>query len=91
MDDLDVQSVLIKRLADSRGSTSGEVLRDLGSAGAIDSLEGLGLAIEAEKVFGIAISDDELSSTVCRSIPALVAMVTSKLASADGAEREVGR
>lgn len=75
----DVQSVLIDRLANSRGSTRDELLLDLECAGAIDSLEGVELVIEAEQVFGIAISDNELSSDVCRSIPELVALIQSKL------------
>ena len=91
MDELDVESVLIACLANNRGSTREEVLLDLESAGAIDSLEGVELAIEAEKAFGIAISDDDLSSAVCRSIPALVTLVTSKAASTDRVDEEARR
>jgi acyl carrier protein len=79
MGDPDVEAVLIARLADGRGSTAEEVRLGLQCAGAIDSLEGVELAMEAEQAFGIAISDSELSSNVCRSVPELVALVRSKL------------
>lgn len=91
MDEPDVESVLITRLAESRGSTRQEVLLDLERTGAIDSLEGVELAIEAEQAFGIAISDSELSSDVCQSIPALVALVRSKLSASGETEGEAGR
>ena len=74
-----VESLLIARLAASRDSTPEEVMLDLERTGAIDSLEGVELVIEAEQTFGIAVSDKELSSEVCQSIPKLVALILSKL------------
>lgn len=81
MDETYVESVLIDRLALSRECTREEVLLDLERTGAIDSLEGVELVIEAEQVFGIAITDRELSSELCQSIPEIVALVRSKLSS----------
>jgi acyl carrier protein len=90
VNEADVESVLITRLAASRGSTREEVLLDLECAGAIDSLEGVELVIEAEQVFGIAISDGEISSDVCRSIPELVALIQSKLGPSPEANGKAG-
>jgi acyl carrier protein len=78
----DVESVLIGYLAESRGSTRDEVLQDLERTGGIDSLEGLELAVQAEKTFEIVISDKELSSDICRSVSSLVGLIQTKLASA---------
>ena len=75
----DVESVLITQLAKSRDSTLEDVLRELEQFGVIDSLEGVELVAEAEMQFGISISDSELSSDVCRSVPALAKLVRSKL------------
>ncbi len=90
VNDSDVEAILIAQLATNRGATGEEVRLELARTGAIDSLEGLELAIEAERTFGISVSDDELSS-VCRSIPDMVGLVRSKLASAGEAEGEAGR
>ena len=80
MNDANVQKTFIAQLSASRGASIDEVLEELErTGGAIDSLEGLELAIEAERTFGVTISDKELSSGICRSIPDLVACVRSKL------------
>lgn len=91
MSESDVHAVLVDRLATSRGSTRDEVLAELERAGGIDSLEGVELVIEAEQTFGIVISDRELSSDVCRSIPELVALIQSKLGSSDDAQGKADR
>jgi acyl carrier protein len=91
VNEADVEAILITRLAASRGSSREEVLLDLEGAGAIDSLEGVELVIEAEQVFGIAISDRDLSSDVCRSIPELVALIQSKLGQSPEANGKAGR
>jgi acyl carrier protein len=76
----DIEAVLVGRLAHGRGADRETVQRALESGGTIDSLEGIELILAAEEVFGITVSDDELSSAVCRSVPALVGLVQSKLA-----------
>lgn len=80
MTDFTVKEALIHQLSTSRGVLRDEIVEELGrTGGIIDSLEGLELAIEAERTFGVTISDKELSSGICRSIPYLVACVRSKL------------
>ena len=79
MERADVETVLVDRLASSRGVERDAVLGELARGAAIDSLEGLELAVAAEAAFGIAVSDDELSSAACRSFPGLVGLVRSKL------------
>ena len=59
----------------------------VGGGGAIDSLEGVELVISAETKFGVRIGDDELTPSVCGSIPRLVDLVISKIG-ASGAEGE---
>ena len=85
----EVESVLIDQLARSRAVARDEVLLEMERTGGIDSLEGLELAMEAERAFKIKISDDELE-VACRSIPELATLVRSKLR-ADGEEGEVRR
>lgn len=86
MDRSDVEALLVDQLAGSRDVSRDDVLRDLARDGTVDSLEGLELAVAAEEAFGIAISDDEISSEVCRSFSALVRLVQSKLTQPDKAE-----
>lgn len=81
----DVKAILIAKLAESRGTTQDAVLEELERLGAIDSLEGVELITEAERVFKISVSDEELSSNVCQSIPTIVTLVQSKLAAASAA------
>lgn len=78
----DVESVLIGQLARNRDCATDDVLVEMERTGGIDSLEGLELAMEAERTFGIKISDGELSKA-CRSIPDLAALVRSKLSVSD--------
>lgn len=75
----EVQDALFAVLAESRGSTLDDVRADCGSGGEIDSLEGVELIAAAEERFGITVSDEELSSHVCSSIPLLAELVVSKL------------
>lgn len=88
MNDTDIETVLIAKLAESRGTTQDEVRNELERLGAIDSLEGLELLMDAERGFEISISDQEISSDVCRSIPKMVALVRLKLALAGAIEGE---
>jgi len=88
MNDTDFETVLIAKLAESRGTTQDEVRNELERLGAIDSLEGLELLMDAERGFEISISDQEISSDVCRSIPKMVALVRLKLALAGAIEGE---
>lgn len=83
----DVEAAMISELARNRGVDRDQLLTDLGQEGVVDSLEGLELALAAEQTFGISISDDELSSAVCRSIPSLVRLVQLKLSHAADTER----
>lgn len=82
MNDLEIEGVLVKKLAETRGATREEVLEELKRLGEIDSLEGLELITEAERVFEISVSDKELSSDMCRSLSTIVALVQSKTAPA---------
>lgn len=75
----EIDTFLAERLADLRGGDPDTVLRGLAQGASIDSLEGLDLAIAAETEFGISIFDDELSSGVCQSVPAIALLVRSKL------------
>lgn len=85
VNDSDVEDSMITQLAVSRSISRDEVVLELERAGGvIDSFEGLELAIEAEQTFGVSISDTELSSGICRSIPELAACVRSKLAPPSG-------
>ncbi|MGH2559485.1 MAG: phosphopantetheine-binding protein [Thermomicrobiales bacterium] len=52
----------------------------------VDSLEGLELAMAAERTFDISISDDELSSAI-RSVPSLIRLVHSKMAQSNEMKR----
>lgn len=78
MEKPNIESVLIGQLAKGRGCTIDDVQIELEQTGGIDSLEGLELAVEAERTFGISISDNELSEA-CRSIPDLARLVRSKI------------
>jgi acyl carrier protein len=78
LDEPDVEATLIEQLARNRGCTTDEVRLELERRGGIDSMDGLVLAIAAERTFGISISDDELERS-CRSFPDLVGLVRSKL------------
>jgi acyl carrier protein len=83
----DVEDALIDRLAVSRSATRDDVLLDLRrTGGQIDSLEGLELVIDAERMFGVRVSDDELSSGICRSVPDLVAFIRSLVVSSPEAD-----
>lgn len=88
MTDKDVEVVLINYLAQSRGIAHNEVLEELDCSGAIDSLEGVELIIEAEREFGIAIPDSDVTSKVCSSVPELVKLVRSKLSSSNSSRKE---
>jgi acyl carrier protein len=74
----DIEAWLVDQLAAKRGKDRDEVHAELTQDPAIDSLEVLELVVPAEQEFGIAVSDDELSS--CRSLPDLTRVVRSKLA-----------
>jgi acyl carrier protein len=74
----DVESILIDRLAKGRDCSADDVKIELEQTGKIDSLEGLVLAIEAERTYGISIPDEELE-VACRSIPDWVQLIRSKL------------
>lgn len=78
MEDVSIEEVLYAALADNRGSTV-EVVRAALDGGAIDSLEGVELVTAAEEQFGITIDDDEVTHSVCQSIPRLAALVRTKL------------
>ncbi len=79
----EVEALLIARLAQGRGRTTEEVLIEIEGCPAIDSLEGIELAMEAEQAFGISIPDSELSSDVCQSLHGLATLVCSRLGSDD--------
>lgn len=79
MEQPDIEAVLVDRLASERGVDRQDILCELARGDPIDSLEGLDLAIAAETAFAITISDDELSSGVCRSVSAMTGLVRSKL------------
>jgi len=83
MNKRDLESMLVERLAVSRGRSVEEVTLELKNGGVIDSLEGVELAIEAEQTLGIVISDGDLSSDVCQSITDLAALIGSKLGSSN--------
>lgn len=77
MNQTDVESILIEQLASRRDCTADEVRLELERLGGIDSLDGVDLAVGAERRFGIVISDDELE-TSCRSVSALARLIVSK-------------
>jgi acyl carrier protein len=81
-----VEAALYAALAESRGSTPEEARSQVADGGAIDSLEGVGLVIAAEEAFGVRIEDEELTPSVCSSIPELVELVMSKIGSPDAEE-----
>src|SRR3569833_245987 len=73
-----IEDSLYAALAEQRGSTAAEVRASVGGSGEIDSLEGVGLVAAAETRYGITIAVEEISSSVCSSIPRLAALVLSK-------------
>lgn len=79
MEDARIEDVLYSALADNRGNSVEVVRAALDTNGAIDSLEGVELVTAAEEHFGITIDDDEITQSVCRSIPQLAALVRTKL------------
>ena len=88
MEQRDIESILVGRLAKERDCSIEEVRIELEGIGGIDSLEGLALAMEAERTFGISIPDNELE-VACRSIPDLARLVWSKISldSKEGGEQ----
>jgi acyl carrier protein len=74
----DVEDALYEELAQSRGCSTASVHADVGAGGEIDSLEGVELVAAAEGKFGVRISDRELTSKVCSSIPRLAQLVAAK-------------
>lgn len=76
----EIEEVLYKELAASRGSTSATVREELGAGGEIDSLEGVELIVAIEERFDVSIPDHELTSSVCSSIPRLGRLVEAKVA-----------
>lgn len=79
MEDTRIEEILYIALADNRSSTVEVVRATIGAGGAIDSLEGVELVTAAEARFGITIDDDEVTHSLCRSIPRLATLVRMKL------------
>lgn len=84
-----IRSTLMRALAESRGKSVDAVEDEIGAEGLIDSLEGVELVAAIEKEFGVKITDRELSSRLCSSIPRLVEAVSTKLQAK--AEAQKGR
>jgi acyl carrier protein len=76
-----IRTVLLRHLAESRGKTVEAVEVEIGAEGLIDSLEGVELVAAAEERFAIRITDRELSSVLCSSLPRLTQAIAAKLAS----------
>jgi len=79
VEDTRIEEILYIALADNRGSTVEVVRATVGTGGEIDSLEGVELVTAAEEHFGITIDDDEVTHSVCRSVPRLATLVRMKL------------
>ncbi len=73
-----VEDVLYERLAEGRHGSESAVRAEVGANGEIDSLEGVELVAAAEERFGIHIADNELCSSLCRSVPRLAKLIASK-------------
>lgn len=74
-----IRRSLLNALAESRGKTVDAVEDEIGAEGLIDSLEGVELVAAMEKEYGVKVSDRELSSRLCSSIPRLAEAVAAKL------------
>ncbi len=78
MSPAEIEGAIYELLAESRGTTAAAVRTDVGASGEIDSLEGVELVVAAEARFGVQITDQELTSGTCRSIPRLAQLVAAK-------------
>jgi acyl carrier protein len=76
----EIEELLVKRLATSRGVSVEEVRTSIAGAGGIDSHEGLELILAMEEEYGVNIPDDALSSRVCRSTTELARLIRSQWA-----------
>ena len=77
----EVEAFLYAQLAQQRQQPLGAGHAQLGSGGEIDSLQGLELTLAIEERYGIRLADDELFSSLLRSIPRLARLVASRLGS----------
>ncbi|HYN50736.1 MAG TPA: acyl carrier protein [Thermoleophilaceae bacterium] len=84
-----IRNTLLGFLAVSRGKSVDAVEDEIGAEGLIDSLEGVELVAAIEKELGVKITDRELSSRLCSSIPRLTEAVAAKLAAK--ADAQAGR
>ena len=74
-----IEAALYDRLAANRGVSSDDIRVELGAGGGIDSLEGVELLIAAEELFGVHVPDDELTSSLCRSMGRMARRIASKM------------
>lgn len=74
-----IEALLYAALAESRGCSPDELGPVTGAGGVIDSLEGVELVAASESSFGVTVKDRELTASVCRSVPRLAALISSKL------------
>jgi len=80
---IEIEAAIYDLLAESRGMTVVEVRAEVGAGGEIDSLEGVELVAAVEARFDVQITDRELTSSLCSSIPRLAQLVATKTAVAD--------
>ena len=82
----EIEEALYNELAESRGATPAAVRAEVGAGGEIDSLEGVELIAAIEERFDVRISDRELTSKVCSSIPRLARLAAAKTAASRRSE-----
>lgn len=75
----DVEAFLYAQLAKQGQQSHGTGNAQVGSGGEIDSLLGLELTLAIEERYGVRFAEDDLSSSLLRSIPRLAQAVATKM------------